>query len=477
MTLAHSTIPTSFKYILLSSVLLACASMLSCVPEEERINSDGRLQLSFSADTIQFDTVFSGSTEQVRNITKRLMVYNTHERAIEIANISLSKGNVSHYSLTVNGQPVNSLNKQLLLGGDSLLVLINLHLQPAGNSKPFLVNDAIIFEVNGNVQEVKLWAYGQDANFIPRGVMACNQIWGGKVPYVVQDTVWVEAGCMLTIEKGVKLFFKNNAALVIEGTLKVLGDPEENIIFSNARLDIKNAAGLWAGIHFLPGSNGNEIYFAVIRNAISGVVMHTPDMDTLPDLIIGYSKIENMAQYGIYALNSDLYVYNSLINTAYENVARHDGGGNYVYEHCTMVNYPILGFNAQQPSVTFSDQAMVEGTTERNPLKIKLYNNIIWSGGSLPYLSDLKFYTEGSDYLLDHGHNLIRSTDASQEVNNNVVSSFPDFPKFVKISAYDYRLDGASPAINRGALLDASIDLEGNERDSEPDIGAYEYVE
>lgn len=476
MISVSGTTPAFFRYLLLSAVLWSLGSTLSCVPEEERVNSDPRLQLTFSTDTIQFDTVFSGSFEQVRNITKRLVVYNTDERALEIAAISLHKGNTSSYNLVVNGQKGNSYSEQLLLGGDSLLVLISLQIPSAGNVGPFLVDDAIIFEVNGNVQKVKLWAYGQDASFIPKGIVPCHQVWTGGTPYIIQDTVWVGPGCTLTIEKGAQLFFDNNAAIMIEGTLKVLGDPEARVSFNNSRLDIKNGSGLWAGLHLLPGSTDNEIYFAVIRNAISGIVLNTPDTDTLPDLIIGHSKIENMAQYGIYALNSDLYVYNCLINTVYENVVKHEGGGNYTYEHCTIVNYPILGFSSQQPSVTFYDEATVEGSTERNPLNVSLYNNIIWSGGSLPYPSDLGFYVEGSDHHLSQGHNLVRSTDVSQEVNNNVISSLPDFPKFVKVSAYDYRLDTLSPAIDRGTPLDISIDFVGNERDSDPDIGAYEYL-
>lgn len=476
MNSASSTIPAFLKYLLLCSMSLSLGSILSCVPEEERVNSDPRLKLSFSTDTVQFDTVFSGSAEQVRNITKRLMIYNRNERALEITSIFLNKGNASPYSLIVNGQDWKSQSKHLLLGGDSLLVLVNLHVLPAGNRKPFLVNDAVVIEVNGNIQEVKLRAYGLDAIYIPKGTLQCNQVWTGDTPYLIQDTVWVGADCTLTIEKGTKMFFNNQAALMIEGTLKVLGNPDERVTFSNSRLDIKNGAGLWAGIHLLPGSTDNEIYFAVIRNATSGVILNTQDMDTLPDLIIGNSKIENMARYGIYALNSDLYVYNSLINTAYENVVKHEGGGNYTYEHCTLVNYSILGFNVQQPSVAFSDKVIVGGVTEHNPLKVKLYNNIIWSGSSLPYLSDLSFYVEGENYLLDHAHNLIRSTDASQAVNNNMINTLPDFPKFVKISAYDYRLDVSSPAIDSGTPLGLSIDLEGSERDDNPDIGAYEYL-
>lgn len=461
------------KFTFLVFFILSLSLALSCVPEEERINSAPGLKLIFSTDTVQFDTVFTGSPQQIRNITKRLMVFNTQERALEISSIALGRGNVSPYSLFVNGLQQQSLHNELLLGGDSLLILVNLQAGAEDKSAPFLIKDSIVFEVNGNIQDVKLWAYGQDAIFIPKGTLPCHQTWKGERPYIIQDTVWVGPDCTLTIHKGAQLFFNNNAALMVAGTLKVLGEQEERVLFSNSRLDIKNEIGLWAGLHFLPESHDHEIYFATIRNATTGIFLETNDTDTLPDLIIGNTKIENMARYGIYARGADIYVYNSLINTALENVVKNEGGGNYTYEHCTLVNYTTLGFSPQYPTVFFSNIA--QGEAPLNPLKVKLYNNIIWSAGNLSYKSDLNFSLEGNNYLIDQGCNLIRSRDESQANKHNILDSKPDFPQFLRAMQYNYQLDSLSPAINKGKNLNIMQDIEGNERDDMPDIGAYEY--
>lgn len=461
--------------ILLGLFILFLGLSLSCTPEEERINNTRGLKLFFSTDTIKFDTVFTGSLQEVRNITKRLMVFNTHERALEINSLTLGRGNTSPYTLFVNGQQAQSVNNELLLGGDSLLILINLQVEAKGINTPFLIKDSILFEVNENIQDVKLWAHGQDASFVPKGILPCDQTWDGDRPYVIQDTVWVDAGCTLTIGKGAKLFFNNNAALRIAGTLKVLGEPEAEVLFSNSRLDIKNEAGLWAGVHFLPESHDNEIYFATIRNATTGIFVETNDTDTLPDLIIGNTKIENMAQYGIYAKGADLYVYNSLINTAFKNVVKNEGGGNYTYEHCTMANYAVLNFSSQQPTVSFNDAEQGEGVPF-TPLKVKLYNNIIWSDGGLSYKSDLDIAIEGDDQFIDHGYNLIRSVEDNQAINHNIIDSNRDFPKFIMTRQYNYQLDSLSPAINKGKHLGIMNDIMDNERDDMPDIGAYEYV-
>jgi hypothetical protein len=49
-------------------------------------------------------------------------------------------------------------------------------------------------------------------------------------------------------------------------------------------------------------------------------------------------------------------------------------------------------------------------------------------------------------------------------------------PQFVNAGASNYHLSGTSPAINAGLNLGVSTDLDGNPRNSQPDMGAYEYV-
>lgn len=461
------------QYFLLGGVVFLFF-FFACEPEEEKIKNIPGLLLEFSTDTIQFDTVITGAESEVRNITRRLLVYNPHDNAMDIQSISLAGGNASPYKLTINGVQASSVNNQTLLGGDSLLILVQLQIASQNFSKPYLVKDSILFHQNESVQDVKLRAFGQDAYFIKKGALDCSQTWNAGKAYVLKDTVWIQEGCKLTITKGAKIYFDNHAALMVEGSLIALGEQHERIIFSNSRLDIKNQVGLWAGIHFQATSKDNQILYSDIRNAHIGVSLRIMDEDSLPDLIIAHSKIENTTGPGIFAQSSDLYVYNSLINNSTTYVTEHVDGGNYTYVHCTMVNYGTLGFSISAPVVYFPGPS--EDNTSVPPLHVRLYNNIIWSGGGLSYNSDLLIEAPLETSQLAMGNNLIRSVDETQAVNHNIISREPDFPDFVGIFQYNYQIDSLSPAIDKGKVLNILLDLEDKERDSLPDIGAFEYI-
>lgn len=460
------------KYQLLSAFVLMLI-FSSCEPEEEKVLSFAGDAIYFSTDTVQFDTLLTGTALEVSNITKRVIAYNPNSKAVQFSFIKLAGGSSSPYQLFINGAQTEAINNVTLFGGDSLLLLVSIQNIPQNRDLPYLVKDSILFQSNGIQKDVKLIAYGQDANYLEKGYLPCDQVWEAGKAYVLKDTVWVPENCVLSITKGAKIYFNNNAALFVEGTLNAIGDKEERIIFSNSRLDLKNQLGLWAGIHFLPSSRDNIILFSNIRNAGTGISLQIVDEDTLPDLVIGNSIIENTAGPGIFAESADLYVYNSLINNSPENIIRHVGGGNYTYEHCTIVNYATLGFSSQSPVAFFSNIPLAD--EDPKFLDVKLYNNIIWSGGNLSYQADLKFDTLTENVTVDMGYNLIRSTEAFHELSNSLISTENDYPDFVGIFQFNYQIDSVSPAINAGTQLDFLIDLEGNERDSLPDIGAYEY--
>ena len=102
---------------------------------------------------------------------------------------------------------------------------------------------------------------------------------------------------------------------------------------------------------------------------------------------------------------------------------------------------------------------------------------------------------------LDSGHVIVRnsifwgnSAGTDPEINNDPTSTiavvaYTDIqggytgtgnlnldPQFVNAGANNYHLSGTSPAINAGLNLGVSTDLDGNPRDSQPDMGAYERV-
>ncbi|MCZ6900737.1 MAG: hypothetical protein O7F74_10905, partial [Bacteroidetes bacterium] len=98
---------------------LLLAGMIGCEPEDEMISTDPGIRLSFSSDTVLFDTVFSS----IGSTTKRLMVFNKNDNAVNIERIEVAGGSNSPYTLTVRGLDGKDFNDQLLLGKDSLLIL------------------------------------------------------------------------------------------------------------------------------------------------------------------------------------------------------------------------------------------------------------------------------------------------------------------------------------------------------------------
>jgi len=104
-------------------------------------------------------------------------------------------------------------------------------------------------------------------------------------------------------------------------------------------------------------------------------------------------------------------------------------------------------------------------------LNVVLTNSIIW--GNLEdelVLSN----TEGINFSFQSDHNIIRTTIQELDINNNLLNTDP---LFIDPTNYNYRLDTMSPAKDKGFKLMILKDLEGNVRDSLPDIGAYERIE
>ena len=123
-----------------------------CTPENEEFTTDPGARLRFSADTVLFDTVFTtiGST------TRRFRVFNDSKNAVNIGRIGLGRGPNSPYQIVVNGKEGFEFADERLLGEDSMVILVEVNIDPGGQDLPFIVKDSVVFETNGNFQDVKL---------------------------------------------------------------------------------------------------------------------------------------------------------------------------------------------------------------------------------------------------------------------------------------------------------------------------------
>ena len=119
----------------LAIILAVALCLFSC--KEETLSSDPTLSLTFSKDTVSFDTVFT----TVGSSTLRLMVYNRNKNALAISNIWLDNTTTA-FKVNVDGEnDLTQLQNIQINGGDSLYVFIKVNIDPNNKNNPVLVEN------------------------------------------------------------------------------------------------------------------------------------------------------------------------------------------------------------------------------------------------------------------------------------------------------------------------------------------------
>ncbi len=471
------------KYFL--GLVLGLLLVWRCTPENEVVTTDPSASLRFSTDSIIFDTVFS----EIRNITKRLRVFNPSSNAVIISDVLLAGGSGSPYSIIVNGDETDHAKEVEIRGGDSIYVLITVQLDAGGQNTPFLVEDSILFFTNGNRQRVYLRSWGQDAIYYEDSLLGCDITWTKDLPIVIVNSVGIDTNCALTIEPGTRVYLDNNSTFFVWGTIDVNGTIDEPVTFCGTRLEeeYENQPGQWgntifqAGIWLLDPSKNNEIDWAIIKNGISGIQVGNVYDVNRPDVTVTNTIIKNMTLDGIVSYGGTCVTENVLITNCGRYGIGAFLGGTWRLKHVTVATYGFDFSRQDDPGMFvtdwFPDSTGIPGNNEINRMDFEMENSISW--GNIPdeYISS--FLDPSSSMLA--GFNFLKITDKDQaelmELLGNTVSSNTDTLQFVDPEEYDYRLDTLSPAQNVGNPNTSfpPFDLNGEPRnDGLPDMGAYE---
>ena len=442
--------------------------LVACHQEEELISKSPSLKLRISQDTVLFDTLLSSRG----SITRRFRIFNPNKEAVKFSRIALGKGGASSYSLIINGRETNDLQNEILFGKDSLQVLVSIFIDPQDQNLPYLVKDSVVFDWNGNSEHVKLVAYGQDAVFVNAETL-CDVTWTADRPYVIYNYALVDSLCTLTVDPGVQIFLDNRAGIFVKGSLKALGTKDQRITIKNTRFDSRyqQAPGQWDAIYFLEGSKASKINYTDISNGSIGLRIGTPDDDDIIDVAINNSTIQHMDSYGILAITSDVNVVNTLVYNCGTSLVGNVAGGNYSYDHCTLVNEPNFFFREGE-SVQFSDYLILDdGSLLVDALNLRIRNTIIWGREEEELLIAERDPSVNTKMFQS---NIVKSQTG---LNGFFFSQESSFPGFTNPSLFNYTLDTLSVAKDKGAMIGIVEDLTGILRDNHPDIGAYERVE
>jgi hypothetical protein len=472
----------SFSLIAFIAMMIAFASC-----KKDHIITDSSAKLEFSTDTVLFDTVFT----TVGSTTYQLIVHNPNNGKIVISKIRLAGGTASSFRINIDGVACTEAEDIEIEAEDSLYIFVKVTVDPNNSSSPLVISDSILFETNGNLQQVQLIAWGQDAyyqtpdtyiqGFPPYSVIDCDAVWKNDKPHVIYGYAVIDSACTLTIEEGTQIYMHNNAILWVyqDGTLKVKGSLGNPVVFQGDRLEpyYKDVPGQWGRIWIMRGSK-NEIDHAILKNGIVGIHVDTlPDNCHEPALKISNTIIENMSAAGMLLQGTWVEAENCVVANCGQYGVILNIGGQYDFRHCTFANYWTYS-TRQTPSLVLNNwYEDVYGTIQHRPLTKAYFGNCIIYGAVTEEM--LLDSLNGGIFKYNFDHCLLKTAINTSDVNHFTNCLVNSDPAFSNVTMNDYSLTTTSAAIDKGlssiaTLVPFDILRHNRMNDVAPDLGAYE---
>lgn len=481
--------------------ILSVTILTACIDDDSFTTSSSNL-LTFSIDTVRLDTVFS----RVPTPTKRFWVYNHSGDGIRCVNVRQANGNQTGFRVNVDGVYLSptagyQTSDVEIRDKDSICVFVELTSPENGKIGPQLHEDELIFQLESGVeQRVNLCAYTWDAEmWRDVEIKEDTRIERGNKPIIVYGGIKVDSLAVLEIDAGTTLYFHHDAGIDVYGTLKINGEPGNDVVLRGDRTDkmfdylpYDMVSGMWQGIRLHSSSYDNVIKYADIHSTFDGIVCDSSDVEK-SKLMLYNSTVHNCQGYGLSTTSSNVDVRNSQItNTLKDCVAV--CGGKMMLLNCTLAqfypfdgnrgaalsfinrngeyDYPLYQMDCINSIVTGYAMDVINGSSsgdEAVPFVYRFINsilrtsrpdeegesflNIIWEGDG----ADEKDKAEDADEVIE-GEKHFRLVDADMQ-------------------RYDFHLNGDSPAVG-AANAEWITDTERNgiSRGGTLDIGCYMYI-
>ncbi len=490
------------KYIFSFIILLFSFCIIAC-DEDETFTSDINSVLRFSADTVMFDTVFTG----VGSSTKRFKVYNPNSDGVRIANVRLASGGESGFQVNVNGLSGADFSDMELYHKDSMYVFVKLKANEQLTDEPTEIKDSLLFLLeNGKEQKVLLMAYGQNATVLKALVVEEDMTLDNVRPYLIYDSLVIAPGKTLVVPEGTKLCFNNKVELIVRGTIVCYGTLERPVVFRGLRTDrmfhylpYDRLDAQWGGITLAHESQGNVFECVDIHGGSYGVYCERvveksvfngnviePLDESVYKLAMRNSSIHNVAADAL-CMN---YWTGDFRNCEFSNAGGNCVtliGGNTVFTHCTIAQfYP---WNASRGAALYFSNVVNDTVF---PLVQADFRNCYITG----YADDEVYgarLEDGDAAFNCRFYNCALNTDTQYEgaeefffhcVSEKADTTAYKATNFKTIDTnnyiYDFRLDSLSIARGVGDAkfaIDVPQDKDGVTRPTErPDAGCYQYV-
>lgn len=458
----------------------------------EQLSDDPTLSLTFSTDTIAFDTVFT----TIGSSTQQIMIYNRNANALKIQSVSHSS---PYFRINLDGENREELLHDITLnGGDSLFLFVRVNIDPQDSNNPVLIEDPLVFSLNGKQQRILMQAYGQNVQLIrtKKGRSDFSSFYFRNTrPYLIYDTVVITS--LMLLEQGATLYMHAGANIVCYGSVTAEGTQAEPVRIRGDRTDrifehvpYAHASGQWGGVYLyhtadlpLPTYRFNH---TEILSGTVGLYCLNETADDLPSFVFHNGLIHNHAAYGLVLQN----VNDSIINTEVSNCAGYCvylRGGEHVLIHNTIANYfgyPYCNLNIHNTSPEDVPALYVNDMSKNNARNaLTLVNSIVTGrrpesfqvATTIPaaFSGDIHHCYLRCDTLREPWcHDIVYAQD-SDSVFQNIYYRYREY------RYYDFRLHDSSPAIGIAdpltALLFPLDRLDMPRVGLTPDAGCYQH--
>lgn len=466
------------KLFFISLFFSACLlSFHACHDDDYTTNP--RHILSFSRDTLMLDTIFT----TIGTSTSILKVYNRNKDALLISSIQLADAGNSGFRINVDGIKGTQFADVEIKGKDSIYLFVEATVDATSGNLPFLVKDSIVFRTNGVQQDIKLRAYGWNADVLRGKAIKQDTTFTALRPILIYDSLHIAKNATLTLEAGTQLFFHQKAGLRVYGSLTALGSIARPVVMRGDRTDnlfsnmpYDRLPGQWEGVRFYASSYGNRLDYADIRGAGYGILCDSSQVD-VQKLVLTNSRITQTSGNALSMTASKAVV----ANTEISNAGRYCVdllGGDYEFIHCTLANY--FSWDVRRGTALSISNT---NSAADYPLRQASFRNCIVTGSSSDELTVNRSKDEAVPFGYRFSYCLINSASKEGGEFGHVVWTRDDNFLLIDRSLllYDFRPAEASAAINAGYLPDAMgypVDRNGVSRvsDEAPDAGCYEYA-
>jgi hypothetical protein len=506
-------------------LILVIVSFSSCREDFEFKPSSGNL--TFSADTIYLDTVFT----DIGSSTYQLKVYNRSDDDISIPSVALAEGENSRYRLNVDGLPGKVFEDVEILANDSIFVFIEVTADIndlSAQNTQFLYTDKLQFDSGNQLQNVELVTLIQDAVFLfPERFedgttetisLGMNEegdevlidgfilddselVFTNEKPYVIYGFAGVPGGQTLEIQAGARIHFHESSGIIVaeDASIHVNGelssDPEaleKEVIFEGDRLEpeFSEVPGQWFTIWLTAGSTDNRFNYATIKNSTVGILMDSNDGTENPTLTLKNTQIYNSSNVGLLARTAFIDAENLVVNNAGQAAVNLSLGGRYNFRHSTIANYWQNSFR-QFPALLIENQLETQDNLFLADLVEANFSNCIIYGNervevlfnrnedaafNFSFENSLLRIDPFNTALLDEPEFDFENTDLYRNILLN------ESPEFFDTQLNQLNISNESAANALGNTQTANLvpfDILGVNRSQaqNPDAGAYESVE